>query len=205
VRRQRARALKFRKVKVWLPYYYFSFVYGFQIHLQSIVCQHVPTAQFARLFTGKIIFFCFVGFLCFHFWAHIIIHSLICLCTFSACKLAGDWPDSRRGSGRWFLHLSAANLLEPNDNNVETGGPDPRWMHLHRGDALAGNSTVTTRILRDWTDMTKHGDFGVELRYRFGPALHVVSEYVSPLTLFISNFVILITVVLYFLMIYAGG
>ena len=51
-----------------------------------------------------------------------------------------------------------------------------RWVHLHRNDALASKSTITSRVLKSWTDMEKVGDFGIEVRYRFGPQLAIVSE-----------------------------
>ena len=51
-----------------------------------------------------------------------------------------------------------------------------RWVHLHRNDALASKSTITSRVLKSWTDMEKVGDFGIEIRYRFGPQLAIVSE-----------------------------
>ena len=39
---------------------------------------------------------------------------------YRACMLPGDWPNSSRGRSRWFVHILAENLLEPDDDNVET-------------------------------------------------------------------------------------
>ena len=74
----------------------------------------------------------------------------ICNTEFGACVLPNEFPFVS-ASGDVGLHLLATNVEEPG-TKYEDGGPDPRWIHLHKGTTKSENSTVMIRLIRGWND-----------------------------------------------------
>jgi len=72
----------------------------------------------------------------------------------------------------WELRVDVDNALEPDPDpnlsdveNVIRGGPDRRWLHLHRGQPGVERANVTL-IIRDGSTTLTHAEAGIQVRYK---------------------------------------